>query len=486
MTEAYHYSKSNWLHLLILFATAILLRGGAFFFYLQHEERYRQADSSDYHICALMLSHTGNMNHPETKKPIFWRTPGYPRYLSFFYSWYGLKSPLFSENSAAQKASIWFQIFLSSFIPLIVFFLALCLTHNTTLAWISGWIFALHLGFILASGYLLTDSLAMVFFFLFLLFFYQAFRFIGEIDRYPIKHMYLLLCLAALSLAIYTWMRPNGKFIAMLSIGIMLLCQCSWKKKLLKIITFGAVFFVLLLPWYIRNYEATGKWFFCPMSGPYLLSFSAPKIVRRIAQRPLDQCLKFLFSQVKTELDYRENMIALIAPHHVVPQELVCGEIAHPWIMKYPHYFMIDWMKEVCKTTFDLYSSQVVSLLNKTHTFDPIEEFLTEKLQLCLYKQPMPLLMRLIVFIEALFYLLLWIGILGGLSMFLIAPLFTRHLNEYTILWIQTGIMVGGLLFMTGGFGYARLRMPAEPLLVILSLTFWLWLISDSHKKLTS
>jgi hypothetical protein len=476
---SYFNFQPTWKNLSILTLTAFLIRGIIFFTYVQHAERYRQADSMDYHACALSMGLSKGMYHINTQKPIFWRVPGYPLYLSWFYRWFGITHAQFEKNAPAQKAAIWFQIVLCSFIPLMAFFLALLLTNSLSIAWIAAWIFVFHLGFILASCYLLTDALAMVFFFLFLLCFYASFNIKGELKLKP-AYMFLYTIFAALNLAIYTWLRPNGEFIALLAAIILLLCKCSWQRKFFKITIFLLTFFACISPWYIRNHNLTGKWFFCPMSGPYHLAFSAPKILRRVAQKPLDQCIKFLCYQAKQETDKQEEIFKTIAPHRIVCKELVCSNIAYPWLVKYPHYFVCDWLREVCKTTFDLYSSQLVAFVSNSYTFDPIEEFLEEKIKLCIYKQQMPIFMRMICFLELLFSLLLWFGLLGGFFLFMCAELVKKirnksYLDQTTLLWIKTGLMIGGLLFMTGGFGYARLRLPAEALMIILSLTFWDW-----------
>jgi len=33
---------------------------------------------------------------------------------------------------------------------------------------------------------------------------------------------------------------------------------------------------------------------------------------------------------------------------------------------------------------------------------------------------------------------------------------------------------------MTGGFGYARLRLPVEALMIMLSLTTWYWILKKN------
>jgi hypothetical protein len=297
--------------------------------------------------------------------------------------------------------------------------------------------------------------------------------------------MFINVSLAALSLALYTWIRPNGQFTVLIGIVILLLGHCTLQIKLKKIALFALIFFAAIGGWYIRNYQLTNHLFFCPMLGPYLQSFCAPKILRRVAQQPLDRCVQYLIKIVFAQVKEQEARLAKEAPHLFVSKELICLDVAIPWLIKYPWYFMYDWIKEVLKTTFDLYASQLVAMVNKTHTYDPLEEFLSEKIALCLYQQPMPLFMRLICWSEFLFSLWLWIGLFFGAWLFLLKPLFNKNQNSKEIiktqaLWLKTGLLIGGMLIMTGGFGYARLRMPIDPLLFMLSLTFWYYSVSKS------
>lgn len=162
-------------------------------------------------------------------------------------------------------------------------------------------------------------------------------------------------------------------------------------------------------------------------------------------------------------------------------RELLCNEVAMPWILDYPWYFLYDWLKEVVKATFDLYASQLVAIVNKSHMYDPLEEFLSEKIALCLYKQPMHWFMRFIIWLECIFTLFMWIGLFAGLWTYLIYPLITKNYDsnarKQLALWVKTFLIIGGMLVMTGGFGYARLRMPVDPLLITLSVTWWYYMV---------
>lgn len=490
----YMHQDYSWQKLLLLFLAAFLIRFATFQLYIQHEERYRQADSYDYHLCGLCIKAGYGMTRFDTNEPIFWRTPGYPLFLSIFYYIYHSCTADFSKNKDPFYAAILVQIFLCSWIPLLIFFLTRLLTGMLPLAWISAWISVIHLGFVLASCYILSDALALIFFLGFLYFFYQSFRlwFESPLKKANNRMMIIASCKAALLLALYTWIRPNGQFLVVVVLVSMLIGSCSWRIKFSKIALFALIFFATLSGWYIRNHSITGHWFFCPMSGPYLQTFCAPKIIRRVSGQPLDTCIKYLLSFIRPEMQKEALKIAQETPHLKVCKELICAKIATPWIVGYPWYFICDWSKEVAKTMFDLYASQLVAFVTKTHSFDPPEEFLTEKLTLCLFSQPMPLLMRCICWLEALFVLCLWLGLFAGCWVFLVQPLYARRFNDPALqkiqaLWLKSGIIISALIVMTGGFGYARLRMPAEPLMLILALSYWYFLYAyltqQNHTK---
>ena len=237
------------------------------------------------------------MHRPDTRRPIFWRTPGYPLFLSWFYKSYGLYSAKFTPNRPAQLAALWLQIIASSLLPVFIFFLIYLLVGTLPIAWLTAWISVFHIGTVLASGHLLTEALALVFFVPYLIFFYKSFRMWNE--GKPITSSWALsIILAALSLGIMAWIRPMGEFIAILSaLFILALDNASWTIKFKKVGLFLFVFFAVTGGWYLRNYQLTGKIFFCPMFGPYLNSFCAPKILRDTTGHSLEDCIRLQYKK---------------------------------------------------------------------------------------------------------------------------------------------------------------------------------------------
>ncbi len=462
-----------------LYCTAFFIRALVMIFIIQPNGFFKQADSMDYHNCAVSIAAGNGMHRIDTQEPIFWRTPGYPPYLAFFYRMCGIKSPRFEDNTTAQKASLWVQTAFASIIPIILFFLASILTHTAAIAYILAWIGVLHPGLVLASTYLLTEGLSLIFFYLFLLCFFYALL----SERKKISFISLLG--AAFSLGIYTWMRPMGEFIGLLSFILLWLASYgSWTQKTARGLLFAFLFFGSLLPWYTRNYQLTGEWFFCPTIGTYLNCFSVPKILRRTLKKPIEECHKI--AQINAgRATYQKRLRLRETGLHV--SNNVCKEVAYPVIKNYPWFFIYDWIAENLKTTFDLYGYQLIPMINGSYWYDPIEEYLPEKITACLWNHEMPWYGRAVCWIEFIFSLLLWIGLLGGLWIFVLKAIITKKTvppfsQSLLKVWIVSILMIGIIIGMTGGFGYARLRLPAEPLMLILSLTFWYWIYYRTYK----
>jgi hypothetical protein len=432
---------------------------------------YKQADSSDYHNCAVSMATGNGMYRIDNQQPIFWRTPGYPFFLSFFYRFFGIDKPTFDHNRNAQIASIWAQIIIASCIPIILFYLALLFTQIKGIALITAWIGVFHPGLILASTYLLTEGIALVFFYLFLLFIFK------NLLLKKLNNNYSSIIAAALCLSIYTWIRPMGEFVGYATALLIFVGgNGPWKTTAKKALLFLGIFIASLMPWYWRNYQLTNEWFFCPTIGTYLNCFSVPKILRRTLNKPIIECHK-IAQQHAGRTVYNHQRTLYGTGLYVSPA--ICKTVAFPIVLQHPFYFIYDWIHEVIKTTFDLYAYQIIPMLNNSYWYDPIEEWLPDKIRDCLYAFAMPWYLRCICWLELIGALLMWIGLLGGFWVFVVRK------HEYYLfrIWLLSIPLIGIIVGMTGGFGYARLRLPAEPLFIILSLSFWFWFMQSRQLK---
>ena len=153
-----------------------------------------------------------------------------------------------------------------------------------------------------------------------------------------------------------------------------------------------------------------------------------------------------------------------------------------PLIIQYPHYFIYDWFVQNIKTTFDLYSYQLVAIANNAYYYDPVEEFLTGKSCGLFMGTTVTNSSRTIAWVEFFFMLALWFALLGGLWCFMLKPLWHKNSTSFIFamqrLWFISVLIIAAPIAMTGVFGYARLRLPIEPLIIILALSFWYWFLS--------
>jgi hypothetical protein len=473
---AFLFNQPKTWHLVFIYALSFALRGIVFYGYLQHNERYHQADSVDYHVSAWCLAHGFGMKRPDTGRSIFWRTPGYPYFLSLFFSEDAPSHADFASHASIHKKAIFTQIIFCSIIPVLNLFLTWLITQSWFVAWLVAFISVIHVGMVLAAGFLLTDAPASVFFTLFLLLFFSVLL----PRKKPIFQSYWALMGAAFCLVLYTWMRPMGQFVAIGSAILLLLTEDKWKEKLKKSFLFLLLFFAGISPWFIRNYQLTGRLFFCPLFGLYFNVFNAPKILSRTTGKDLRECHSHLTLEAgKKTYAYMQENQRVGNPDEVVG-ELVCLETALPVILAHPFIFIYDWCIEVAKTTFDLYSYQLVSLHNNCFMWDPMIEYLPEKIAGCLYAAELPTSMRIISWLEALFYLFVWIGVFVGAITHVLIPIIRRNVryDELFWQWFYSGIFIGMVVFQTGGFGYARLRLPIEALILTLGISFWIGKVS--------
>ena len=248
-------------------------------------------------------------------------------------------------------------------------------------------------------------------------------------------------------------------------IGAPLFC---FKKRVGSALIFGILFFACLAPWYIRNYQYTHKLFFNPTIGTYLNCFSVPKILRRIHTIPLKQALSTAQQNAAMLINQTRG---LLESQGLFVSNEECKKYALPILMNYPGYMLYDWTVQCLKTTFDLYSCQLVALVHREHTWDPLEEFLDEKVGAALWCRPMPLSLRLLAWLELLWMIIVWIGLLHSCWLILSSLLLKRKIDPLFVrLWLFAVVLSLFTIGLTGGFGYARLRLPIEPLLIIFGL----------------
>lgn len=448
---------------IIITVCAAVLRAAVLYWYIAPGHYYMQPDSNDYHTSAMSIALTDSMTYLGTDRPIFWRTPGYPFFLAPWYQSYGISSYEVKKNYHAHIGALWVQVILSSLIPCILMYLAYLLTASAGISLLTGIIIALHPGFVLASTFLLAEGPSLLFFMIFLVFFFTM------LLRRTVSPW--LIIGGVLSLGVFTWMRPVGECVALMA-ALLLLCfgKGSWKKTATQSALWMLLFFATLTPWYMRNYRLTGEIFFCPTFGIYCNAFCAPKIVARIDGTTFEDAWKKCqrhAHEVITRRYINEGQKG-ISPTWI-------KDACVPIIMAHPFYFVWDWVVQVWKTTFDLYTYQLVAIDNNTYFSDPLIEYLGEKIYACTLSPQTPMHIRMLGIIELMCAVLMWIGLITGLYAHCIQHIVHRNWtalrSRESIIWISAALLSMFTVGLSGGFGYARLRLPIEPLLIILGMS---------------
>ena len=237
------------------------------------------------------------------------------------------------------------EILLCTFLPIALYFLALLLTHNNTVALLTSVISIFHLGFTLSTTYIMTDALTTLFFTFFLIFFYKV------VDNNTKKSL-IFTILAAIMLSIVTYMRPMGQSIGFLAVLILFFSAIPLKKKLFLIALFSLLFFGSLTPWIVRNYTLTNSPFFCPLWGPYNKHFQYLKLHKDSQENHLLRALTISIKNLCFYICKRKKKKKKENSPYIACRELICAQVANPIIYAYPHYFMLDWCIEVVKTAF--------------------------------------------------------------------------------------------------------------------------------------
>ncbi|MHA1696135.1 MAG: hypothetical protein ACTSUG_12770, partial [Candidatus Helarchaeota archaeon] len=248
----------------MLFLFSFLIRSAFFYFYLGQNNNFFTYDTQAYHNVANQICN-GNGISNLNGKPSFYRVPGYSLFLAGCYKLFG----------GDIKKALWIQIFFASFIPLLIFFLSLVLfPKNMLLAKITSvFVSFFHLGFILFSGFAMTETFFVFFWLLFLILFMNR---IFNIIK--LKNLFF----AGIFSGFASLFRPIGHYLIFISILIVLFSYGGYVKKIKKSLILFLGWFVIVFGWLLRNYLLTGFIFFHTLPGIHFLKHSASRIAMHI------------------------------------------------------------------------------------------------------------------------------------------------------------------------------------------------------------
>lgn len=433
-----------------LFFIALLVRTVVFYGYLRHDERYWQVDSYTYHQVATQLSQGNGIVNADGSSH-FYRVPGYPVFLAMCYKVFGF----------SKVAALWVQVVLASCIPLLIYFLSLSLfPGHLLLAQCCSIVSAFHFGLVLYAGFFMTETLFIFFFLLFLVFFFRA------RNRFS-THSYVGTFAVGSFLGLASLVRPVGHYLIVVSVLVLLLLRSTWSERLIKSGILTGSWLLVVSIWLIRNYLLTGVLFFHTLPGGHFLYLSAARVVAQVHGVEYQQARNMLEKQVRATIDDREAQLG-----HQIPEIEACvihEKLATTYFCMHPFVTLKYWCTDMFRAAFSLYSAELLFLASGRKLVDYFskEHGLYGMFKRYLSPETDSWWLRMLVYVEITFFALMLVGflgfVLGGVK------------RWYVLMSVLPFIAIFIVIALSGG--YARMRLPIEPLLMILSGAWFLALI---------
>lgn len=426
---------------MIIFLAALLVRGMLFFMVLSHEKAIFQPDSGMYVSLAEGLRQHGAFCYPRTPdKPHVERVPGYPFFLYLVLRFLG----------GNYLMAVAIQAFLDALTCVFIGILADTVRRGAGL--LSGLLAAVNLNMITYAHFVLTDSL---FLFLFTGLLILVFRFL----RGP-SWMFGAAVMGGLGLL--TLIRPIVFYLPILLVPFMAAClwirgRRSFFRSTASGLVWVIVFLFVLFPWLHRNYRVYGRFALTSQTGQYFLHYVVPFVWQHSEGTPFIEGMKKAVEAFRERL-WKEGL----DPESMDPFEISDHEVetAMAFLRDAPKSALVKaWLFGMVK---NLFSPALVDLsylleIERPHFFytegrTPVEQVIN-------FLRNMP-------------------GIFGWA---LLGSLAVTALSRLIQLWglvvclrrrawdgLLIGLFIGYFLMVSGPIGYAKYRLPFEPLLIIL------------------
>lgn len=522
--------------LVALFLCALALRVGVFTLYLGEENRFLQVDSNTYHLIGTEIARGNGYTLPGSQTA-FYRLPGYPFFLSVCYTLFG----------HSQHHAMVAQTVIASIIPFLVFMLSLALfPTRRRLAKVSAAVSACHLGLVLYSGFFMTETLFLLFFLLFALCFTLSFhlffcskartkqsnqppkdleRFFSQCtgqdspySRTTIAHLpdplsssksfmepyartcidmqetcticasyanttihrrMQLLLLAGLFLGFASMVRPIGHYLIVVAAALLMF---QHKPLYAKLYNAAALFIGWIMPvsfLLLRNYILAGALFFHTLPGGHFLYLSAARVAMHPYKCSYQQARTILRDEVEKNIATEEKTKGRTL--NEIERCKVHEKLACHYFTSYPLHALRYWTTDMFRTMFSLYSAELLYLDSGRKDIDYFAKDRTVWSMFKRYIMPetRSIILKFIVWAEIIFFLLMLLGFFYGLF-YMVA----RGTPGMRCSWIKVLPIIALFIVISLAGGYARMRLPIEPFLIILSLYGWMLLFNYPPKHM--
>ncbi len=455
-------ASQNKLFLSLLFLFSFSLNLAYLFFFTTKTSHFVCQDSSQYDSLAKQI-YDNNGIVDANGQPAISRVPGYSFFLAGCYKIFGYNH---------ERAMI-LQSFLASMIPVLTFLLSLILFPNVLLlAKISAYFMAMSNGLMLYASMVMSEVVFTVFFLLFLLFFILRLRLFcsGGFKENASGKIFFL---AGLFLGIASLIRPVGHFLIIAALFLLLLSSFDLAKKLKYMVLLLVAWGLFVLPWLLRSYLLTGSILFHTMPGNHFLDFLALESISYARQWTFGETKVFLEKEVAKE--YAVTKIPINEKNSAARDMYIKLAVAKKYILMYPMQTIERCFANILKTIFGLNVSFVLHKLVKFPSYGGKTSFI-EKIVFFLFPCTNDKFIWCIVYFELLWLIVLLLGF-GG---FLVQSFFN---TIYLCNCLKILPFIAVMLFLSLGSGFARLRVPIEPLMIIFSMHFWLNFLSAGRLK---
>lgn len=429
--------------LLTLFLASFIVRIVSLFFYFQYNPCITLFDAGHYHTLAQSLTQGLGFVGADGA-PYFYRLPGYPGFLAICYVFAGVK-PI---------AALIAQCFISSFIPLLIFWLSQVLFPTSLrIAQWSSMISCLHVGYAIYANLLMAESLFLIFFLIFLIFFLEIYA------------STRLLFFAGLALGIASLIRPVGHFVIIIALVLLFLKSSVYKKYFYQAGMLCAGWAAIVGWWLVRNYLLTGMLFFHTLSGPHFINHSAIRLAQAHDHLTYEQAKADVYDRVNAALALQEQIIG--CPLNQAEQSCVMEKVAFEYLKKDFSQTIKHCCVNIFKTAFSLYSSELL-VIEQNGNLPVYDE--QRSLKSMIKRFLCPTVRHKAVWFVIYFELAIWLVILFGCIGFCIQSFFCK-------IWLDCLIKVVPFillfLILSCACGFARLRLPIEHFLIMLAVAFW-------------
>jgi hypothetical protein len=315
---------------------------------------------------------------------------------------------------------------------------------------------------------LMTESLFCFFFFLFLILFFKNFNyFFCKHGLNDSTQSFGSLFVAGMCLGIACLIRPVGPYFIILFLIMLLFSDAKLSLRIKRFFVFFFAWLLAVLPWLLRNYLLTGFLFFHTWNGVHFMHYFASPIYMKSHNVNFSQASRQIcVHEFRALLEAKEKLAG-----HKFSEIEKCrlGEqIAFEYIKQEPLFAIRLAFYNMFKTCVALYSSDLLTVLvgyppacydNGRSIWNLVERFLCPPVE--------NKLLKILIWFEIFCWCIILIGF--------VITLFNLIFNfELLCSCLKILPIIGLMILLTLACGFARLRLPIEPFIIIFSLNFWL------------